>query len=167
MPQKNRRYTLKTKESKQILAQASHRLKFDLEALYGSKANIELVEFENENLILVGGKPKLFKANDAVFPALTATEIVAKLPKAVVDMGAVRFVCNGADIMARGIVNYEGTFAKGDIIVVVDVTHNKPLALGEALYSSEEARVIRQGPAIKSRHYVGDKVWNAAKTISE
>ncbi len=167
MPQKPRRYTLKAKEAKQILAQASRKLKLNLESLFGSKANIETVESDVGNLILINGKPTLFEAEDSVFPTLTSTEILAQLPKAVVDMGAVRFVCNGADVMARGIVRYEGTFEKGDVIVVVDVTHGKPLALGESLYNSDEARGIKQGPTIKSRHFVSDKMWNLAKTITE
>lgn len=167
MSQKHRRYTLKSKESKQILAQASQKLKINLETLFGSKTNAEIVESETGDLILIDGKPTLFKDNDTFFPTLTATEIVTLLPKAVVDMGAVRFVCNGADVMAPGVVRYEGSFARGDVIVVVDVTHGKPLALGEALHSSEEARKIRQGPVVKSKHYVSDKVWSFAKTVAE
>jgi len=167
MPQKHRRYTLKAKEAKQILAQASRKLKLNLESMFGSKANVEIVESDVGNLILINGKPTLFEADDSVFPTLTATEILAQLPKAVVDMGAVRFVCNGADVMARGIVRYEGTFAKSDVVVVVDVTHGKPLALGEALYNSEEAKGVKQGPTIKSKHYVSDNIWNLTKTLTE
>ncbi len=167
MSQKYRRYTLKSKESKQILTQASQKLKVGLESLLNIKANIEIVESGAGDLILINGKPQLFKERDAVYPTLTATEIVASLPKAVVDMGAVRFVCNGADVMAPGIVRYEGAFAKGDLIVVIDVTHGKPLALGEVLYNSDEAKNVRQGPVIKSKHYVSDKIWNFAKTITE
>jgi predicted RNA-binding protein (TIGR00451 family) len=50
--------------------------------------------------------------------------------------------------------------------VVVDVTHGKPLALGEALVSSDEAKATKQGPIIKSKHYVSDKFWNSIKTLS-
>ncbi len=167
MLQKHRRYTLKSKESKQILTKISQKLKISLENLLNIRGNIEIVESEVGDLILINGKPQLFKERDTVYPTLTATEIVASLPKAVVDMGAIRFVCNGADVMAPGIVRYEGSFSKGDIIVVVDVTHGKPLALGEVLYNSDEAKNVRQGPVIKSKHYVSDKIWNFSKTITE
>ncbi|HTY75611.1 MAG TPA: DUF1947 domain-containing protein [Candidatus Nanoarchaeia archaeon] len=167
MSQKLRRYTLKSKESKQILAQASEKLKINLEKMFGSKASVEVVEGDFGDLLLFDGKPILFRTSGEVLPTLVSTEIITLLPKAVVDMGAVRFVCNGADVMAPGIIRYEGTFSKGDLIVVVDVTHGKPLAVGEALVSSEEARNTKQGPMIKSRHYVSDKVWNSIKKFSE
>jgi PUA-domain protein len=167
MSEKYRRYTLKSKESKQLLADAAQKLKFDLDVLFGGKVNVETVEAEWGALLLIDGKPVLYKVDNAVFPTLNSKEIISKLPKAVVDMGAVKFVCNGADVMAKGITKYEGTFAKGDVIVVVDAKFGKPLALGEALYNSEEAAAVKQGPAIKNRHYVSDKVWNFAKSLSE
>ncbi len=165
MPQKHRRYTLKFKESKQVLAQAAEKLKLNLEAMIGSKVSVEVVEGDFGELMLVNSKPMLFRLGGAVLPMLTASEIIEKLPKAVVDMGAIRFVCNGADVMAPGIVRYEGIFEKGDLIVVVDVTHGKPLALGEAILGSDEAKSTKQGPVIKSKHYVSDKIWNFAKTL--
>jgi PUA domain protein len=167
MSQKYRRYTLKAKESKQILTQASEKLKINLESMFGTKDSLEIVEGEFGELLLIDGKPVLFKTADSVLPTLTSVEILAKLPKVVVDMGAVRFVCNGADVMAPGIVRYEGSFVKGNVVVVVDVKHGKTLALGEILYSSEEVKNIKQGPIIKTKHYVSDKVWNFAKTLTE
>jgi len=167
MSQKYRRYPLKSKEAKQIIAQASEKLKIDLEEKYGSKALVEIVEAESGELLLIEGKPLLFRAGDAVFPTLMATELLVGTPKAIVDMGAVRFVCNGADVMAPGIVRYEGNFCKGDLIRIVDVKHGKPLALGEVLYTSEEVKTIKQGPVVKTKHYVSDKIWNSAKTFAE
>ena len=167
MSQKSRRYTLKAKESKQILTQATQKLKINLDTLFGAKADVEVVEGEFGELLLVGGKPVMFKIGEAVLPTLVSTEIIAQLPKAVVDMGAVKFVCNGADVMAPGIVRYEGTFDKGDVVVVVDVKYGKPLALGEIMYSSNEAPAIKKGPMIKTKHYVSDKIWDFAKTLAE
>ncbi|MCW4009417.1 MAG: DUF1947 domain-containing protein [Candidatus Bathyarchaeota archaeon] len=167
MSQKHRRYMLKSKESRQILEGVSEKLKIDWGATAEAKPSVETVEADFGALLLVEGKPLLFRLGNAVYPTLLAEEVLAQLPKAVVDMGAVRFVCNGADIMAPGVVRYEGTFAKGEAIVVVDVKHGKPLALGEALLDHEQAKATHQGPVIKSRHYVGDKVWNFAKTLAE
>jgi PUA-domain protein len=167
MSQKHRRYPLKLKESKQILTQASEKLKINLEAMFGSKVLVENVEGDFGELLLIDGKPMLFKVGTVVLPTLVSTDILAQLPKAVVDMGAVRFVCNGADVMAPGIRRYEGKFNKGDVIVVVDEKYGKPLALGEMLCSSEEAKSTKQGPVIKTKHYVSDKVWNLAKTLAE
>ena len=167
MSQKHRRYPLKSKESKKILTQASGKLKLNLEDIFGSKASLEVSEGDFSELLLIDGKPVLFRTGGVVLPTLSAAQIINQLPKAVVDMGAVRFVCNGADVMAPGIRRYEGTFSKGDIVVVVDEKYGKPLALGEILFSSEEASAVKQGPVILNRHYVSDRVWVFAKALGE
>lgn len=165
MSSKHRRYSLKAKEAKQIVTQVSMRLKIDLEALVGSKVNVETVEAEFGEVFLIDGKPVLFKLGTEVLPTLVAGEILKLLPKAVVDMGAIPYVCNGADVMAPGVVRYEGVFGKGDVVLIVDVKHDKPLAVGEVLFGSEEVKSIKKGAVIKSRHYVSDKIWNFAKTL--
>lgn len=157
---------MKAKESKQILTELSTALKLDLEAIFGSKANVEVVESEVGLIYLVGGKPLFFRS-DKVLPMLTFKEFIDVTPKVIVDMGAIPYVCKGADVMAPGIVRYEGDFAKGDIVLVVDVKYGKPLALGESLYNSGEAKGIKKGAILKTKHYVSDKIWNFAKLLSE
>jgi malignant T-cell-amplified sequence len=166
MSQKHRRYSLKSKEAKQIIADASEKLKMNLESVFGSKINVEAVEGDFGQVLLIDAKPVFFKTKDAVLPILSANEILNQTPKVVVDMGAIRHVCNGADIMAPGIVRFEGDFIKGSIVIVADEKHGKPLALGEILYNSAEVKTIKQGVVVKNLHYVSDKVWNFAKTIT-
>jgi PUA domain protein len=167
MSHKNRRYSVKSREAKQIVLQASEKLKVNLEKFFGSKANVEIVEVDLGQLFLINGKYLFFKMVDDILPTLMADEILAELPEVVVDMGAVRFVCNGADVMAPGIVRYEGEFRKGDIVRVVDEKHGKTLAIGEMLYGPEEIKKVKQGAVVKSFHYVSDKIWSFAKTLAE
>ena len=166
MSQKHRRYSLKTKEAKQILKQASERLKINLETMGDAKANMETVETDFGRLLLIGGKPLLFESGGKVLPTLLANEIFTQLPKVVVDMGAIPHVCNGADIMAPGIVRFEGAFSKDDVVLVVDVKHGKPLAIGEILFEAESAKEAKKGAVVKNVHYVGDQIWNFAKTLA-
>jgi PUA-domain protein len=166
MPTKQRRYPLKAKEAKQILEQASKKLRLDLGQLFGDIATIEVVESDVGEIYLVDGKPVLYKSEDAVLPTLLFNEYVAKAPKIVVDMGAVPYVCKGATVMAPGIVRVEGEFAKGDIVVVVDMKHNKALALGESLLDSDTARTTKKGPVVKTLHYVSDKIWDYIKNLT-
>jgi predicted ribosome-associated RNA-binding protein Tma20 len=49
----------------------------------------------------------------------------------------------------------------------VDQKHGKPLALGESLRESEEAKASKQGPVVKNLHFVSDKIWNLAKTFNK
>jgi PUA-domain protein len=167
MPTKQRRYTLKTKEAKQILTEASKNLKLDLEALFGSKVNVEVVESDVGLIYLIGGKPSFYKTGEKVLPTLLFTEFTAQAPKIVVDMGAVPYVCKGADVMAPGIVRIEGEFSKGDLVLVVDMKFGKALALGESLYDAEAAKQTKKGPVVKTLHYVSDKIWDYTKTLTE
>jgi len=75
-------------------------------------------------------------------------------------MGAVPHVCNGADVMAPGVVQIQGDFDKGDFVVVVDERHGKPLAVGVALIDARTMRGLKQGKVLENVHYVGDRLWN-------
>jgi PUA-domain protein len=167
MPTKQRRYPLKTKEAKQILESASSTLKMDLEALFGAKAAVEVIESDVGEIYLVGGKPVMFKAEDRVLPTLLFTEFAAKAPKIIVDMGAIPYVCKGATVMAPGVVRVEGEFGTGDLVLVVDMKHGKALAVGESLMDAATSRNTKKGPMVKTLHYVSDKVWDFIKTMIE
>jgi PUA domain protein len=158
-----RRFPLKTKEAKQIIEQANQTLKLSLE----KDSTVEVIESEVGEVYLIEGKPILFKATDRVLPTLLFSEFTNKASKAVVDMGAIPYVCKGATVMAPGIVRYEGDFAAGDLLLVVDMKHGKALAVGEALMDSATARATKKGPVIKTLHYVSDKIWDYIKTLSE
>lgn len=167
MPTKQRRYSVKSKEAKQILNEVSDRLRVNVEGIFGSKVNVEVVEADMDKIYLVNGKPLFFKVGERLLPTLLFQEFTSKAPKIVVDMGAVPYVCNGADVMAPGIVCVEGEFGKGDVVLVVDVKHGKPLALGESVYDAESARNTKQGAVVKTLHFVSDKIWNLVKALAE
>jgi PUA domain protein len=102
----------------------------------------------------------LAKKNGILYPTLI-NSVIDGLPSALVDMGAIPYVCNGADVMAPGIMDIEGEFEKDGLLVIRDVKHKKALGIGAALYSSEEMRGLKKGKAILNLHYVGDKIWSS------
>ena len=77
-----------------------------------------------------------------------------------VDMGAVRFVANGADVMGPGIVDADGSISEGDIVWIRDERNLQPLAVGRALMPASEMVSKPKGKAVASLHCVGDKLWN-------
>jgi PUA-domain protein len=166
MPKKYRRHFLKAKEARLLFEQVSERLETDLNDLFNSKVNVELVETSFAEIFLVNGRPLLVKAGENFFPTLVFNEILALAPKVVVDMGAVPHICNGADVMAPGIVRFKGEFRKGNLVFVVDERHGKPLAVGKALYDFNKSKTVTEGVVVKSIHFVGDNVWNFIKTCS-
>ncbi len=163
MPEKIRRHFLKAKESRDLLSEISERLKGDLGQIFEAKVNVEVIEAEFAEIFLINGKPLLAKVEGCVFPTLIFNEFLASASKVVVDMGAVPYVCNGANVMAPGIVRFDGEFSKGDFVLVVDEKHGKPLMVGEVLYAIEDARKVRQGIIVMNVHFVGDQIWNFIK----
>jgi PUA domain protein len=167
MSRKSRRYALKSSDAKTLLSKAAEPLGINISELIDAKATIEAIETGRGDLLLVDKKPLLFRTGEKIYPTLMFAEIVVRLPKVVVDMGAVRHVCNGAGVMAPGIVRYEGDFGKGGLVLVVDVKFGKTLALGEAQYNSEAAKSIKQGVVVKNLHFVSDEIWNAMKVLGQ
>jgi PUA-domain protein len=163
MAEKHRRYFLKARESKELLEEASKRLGIDLEQRLNGKVNVEVIQTESIEIFLIDGKPVLARTEGNLYPTLTFKEFIDHAPKVTVDMGAIPFVCKGANIMAPGIRGFKGEFQKGDLVIIIDEKHGKPIALGEILFDSEQAKNLKQGAVIRNIHYVGDKTWSLLK----
>jgi len=165
-PEKFKRYFLKSKDVKAILNGLSGSFGAYVGQVVSDKTGAEVVEADFGKVLLVDGKPLLFESGKRVFPTLMFETFLVQAARVVVDMGAVAHVCGGADVMAPGIVRYEGDFVSGDFVVVVDVHHGKPLLLGEALVDSVSARKMAHGAVVRNVHFVGDKVWNFMREFS-
>lgn len=165
MSKRHKRYFLRDKESKLLLSRASERLRVDLSKIFKSKASFEVVETDSEKIILVEGRPLLVETGEDLFPTLMFNELLAIAPKVVVDMGAIPFVCKGANVMAPGIRRFEGKFSKGDLVFILDEKNRKAVAVGEILCDSEEAAKIDRGIVVRSVHFAGDRVWTHLKTL--
>ncbi len=151
-----KRYFLKKKKVKEIKAELGE---------YGSfienKDKLEFLESEKYDFILVNGEPYIIMINDKPYPTLKAALNIDLGGKVVVvDMGAVRFMSKGADVMSPGIVDADDEIVEGDIVLIVDETHNKPLAIGISQITGPEMVENTEGKAIKTIHYVGDDIWN-------
>jgi PUA domain protein len=166
MPEKYRRYFLKEKEAKMLLDCFLHQLNVSLDRFAKGRIALEIVETEVAEFYLIGGRPAFIKIEGKIFPSLTFDKFFEVMPKIIVDMGAIPYVCKGANVMRPGIRRFEGDFAEGSLVFVVDEKHGKPLAVGEALYSREEAQEAKQGVVVNNIHYVGDKIWNTIKELT-
>jgi PUA domain protein len=163
MPKKRHRHFLKEKEKNRFLLEAADKFGTDIERLLGSKIRVELNEIETTEIFIIDGRPLIARSNGELFPTLTFEELFPSLPKIVVDMGAIPYVCKGADVMAPGVVAVKGEFEANDLLLVVDERHGKTLAVGVALFSSEAMKTINHGKTVRTLHYVGDKLWNYLK----
>lgn len=114
---------------------------------------------ESEDMLAVQVDQKI------ILPFLGLPRILEYFPAVYVDMGAVKFVCNGAKVMRPGITKFDH-FTKGDIVIVKDQIHAKPLSVGIAMEDSDAAITKTKGYVIDNLHYVSDKFWEAYKEIT-
>ena len=136
-------------------------IKKELSFIELPKKNVELAVTDKYELILVENEPVAFKYEDKIIPTLKALSKV-EIDKgfAIVDMGAIKHLINGADVMAPGIVDADEDIKEGDVVIVLDEKNKKPICVGIALMSGEEMKRENKGKAIKNIHYVGDDIWN-------
>jgi malignant T-cell-amplified sequence len=128
--------------------------------------NIKSYEIEkNRKLLIHEDNFAAVLIDEAILPFLGNHELVELFPYILVDMGAVKYVCNGANIARPGIVKFE-TFLKDRIVIVKDKDHQKSLAVGISLYDSEKGMALSKGHIISNMHYVGDKFWNLYKELN-
>lgn len=122
---------------------------------------VEYIKDDDLELVLINNIPSFFYVDRKLFPALKFVHGRENdFKKITVDMGAVKFVCSGADVMRPGITRIDENISEGDTVIVVDEKNGKALCVGIALESAEEMNNMKQGKAVKSVHWVGDKVWN-------
>ena len=115
-----------------------------------------------EDIYYKNKKASFFMLNNKPVPFLTIVHDINPFPMVVIDMQAVPFIAKGADLMRPGITELP-EFQKDAIVSIVDMQHKKVIALGIALFSSEEIKALEKGKVIKVIHYVGDKLWQITK----
>lgn len=121
-------------------------------------------EIDEDASLITGEGFSAIKLSETYIPFLSETGLLERFPKIVVDMGAVKFVCNGATVMRPGVKNYS-EFEKDQLVCVVEESRNKFLAVGRSLVSSKDMATMAKGEVVKNLHYVSDRFWEAAKEI--
>ena len=126
--------------------------------------NFKVSTIDNTAQLITGNEIIILKINDNYLPFLNQNQILEKFPSVTVDMGAIKFMCSGANVMRPGIKKYT-EFSINDIGCVVEESKNKFLAVGKAIVDSSELENILKGEIVKNLHYISDKYWEIAKTI--
>ena len=151
-----KRYHFKKKKLKEL-----HETLGDYSKIIPAKATVEILETNNNDIILINGNPWIMMIDDTPFLTLKgALEVDVTSKYVVVDMGAVKFMTKGADVMSPGNTKADPNIQKGDFVIIVDETYHKPLAIGRSLISGDEMTQNTQGKAVKNLHYIGDEIWN-------
>ena len=145
----------------------------DLLKQVSAQWKIEIPKAKNLRMHRIIDNVQIFTANDIMIlkieetylPFLSQTSLLEKFPHVLVDMGAVKFMCNGANVMRPGIRSHS-EFDREQVVCVIEESQHKFLAVGKSLVPSSELETMEKGEVIKNMHYISDKYWEIGKTIT-
>jgi PUA-domain protein len=151
------RHRLKEREVKELANDLKTRFHDDF---FDASAIVDVGTLEEFTVVLVDDSIDfMLHDNKLVFTLLGLNKYQPKTNFVVVDMGAVVFIIKGADVMAPGITDADSMIQKDDLVWICDEKHRKPLAVGIAMMSGEDMKTKKPGKAVKTLHYVGDRLW--------
>lgn len=155
-----RRHSIRKSQISELMGRLENEIGASAEIFKG--ASFEVIETGSDiHIYMVDKQPLLFEIKGFLFPSLRgAVARPFEERRVTVDMGAVSFVINGADIMRPGVRSVSPDICAGKPVQVVDERHGKPLAIGIALYDADEMQALDGGKVVKTLHYVGDEIWN-------
>jgi PUA-domain protein len=152
------RHSLKSKDIKIFQNELKN---FYNNTFINKKSFVETADLEGINIIFVDNEPSFMLYENKIFFTLYGLNKFKPEKKfVVVDMGAIKFVTNGADVMGPGIVDADKGISENDPVWICDEKHHKPLAVGIATINGEQMINKIKGKAVKVIHYVGDNLWN-------
>lgn len=125
--------------------------------------SVERADAGDLDVLIHNGRVIAFIRREPERIAPTCRLLMAKKPTkafVTVDMGAVKFVNNGADVMAPGITEADPAIQPGDLVWIRDEKNKVPLAVGEAILPGAQMPRGPKGKAVKNLHRVGDELWN-------
>ena len=136
-----------------------------IEQVFPKNSKVEVIQTEaGDTLYAINNELKLWKSNEGYIPVLTLLlNKRVDLKKIMVDKGAIKYVTNGADVMRPGITEIDSTIKKGDILVIVDETHDRALAIGKSLFDGKVMKGKDSGKVVKNLHTINDSVWEFEK----
>lgn len=151
------RHALKKKDVKKITEKLEKILGCNVEG------EMEIAEYKEWKLLFIDGKIYGFFIDEEPFLNVEGLKrFKANKRKVTVDDGAIKFILNGADVMAPGVVDADESITEGDVVWVSDM-RGLPLAVGIALMNGKEMVAARKGKAVKNIHHIGDELWKLSK----
>ncbi len=157
-----KRYFLSNKDKKKLIDQLS--------LTFGDSANQFINKADKlEYGKAVDGREFIFKDNKIWFfyyekvllpTIICLRQIKHSLLRITVDIGAIKFLLNGADVMAPGITFFDKEIKKDDFLVVTEEQKGTIIALGQALVDYSTFAEKRKGKVVKNIHHLKDELWD-------
>ena len=150
------RHHLRSDEIDDLESSLADHLGIDLDG--DSYERVEFTDIDRE-VVLVDGEPLVASFDDDLFVTVRGANAHSPQDHVVtVDSGAISFVSDGANVMRPGITEATDDIEPGDLVVIVEETHRKALAVGRAETDGSDM-VGDSGKVIETLHHVGDELY--------
>ena len=150
------RHHLRSDEIDDLAASLADHLGVDLEG-----EEFERVEFADvdREVVLVDGEPLVASFDgDRFLTVRGANAFPPDRHVVTVDSGAISFISDGANVMRPGIVDATDDIEPGDLVVVVEESHGKALAVARA--DTHGGNMLGDsGKVVENLHHVGDDLY--------
>ncbi|MDP6156830.1 MAG: RNA-binding protein [Candidatus Thermoplasmatota archaeon] len=155
----SRRHFLKRKQLKQVNNALTDYYRYDFHLM---DLGVERASSKEGDILILDKVPTFFSLEGCFYLTLRGHNRYPIITKYVtVDMGAIPYLVNGADVMAPGIIDADISIKEGDIIWVRDEKNLKPILVGKSRESGERLVSLSKGKVVATLHFVGDALWNA------
>ncbi|MFW9851355.1 MAG: DUF1947 domain-containing protein [Candidatus Thorarchaeota archaeon] len=152
---------LSKKEKKQLLVKLNQVYGESAYNLFQVNSNVEEVKTDKGIFLIKEGKASFFLYEEMYIPTIHYLRGAGSiLPKVIVDIGAIRFITNGADVMAPGIVHFDNNIKPNTIVSIHEEKAESILGVGLSLLSSQDFKKTKKGKVVKLLHYLKDDIWN-------
>jgi PUA domain protein len=169
----HQRHLLKAKDIKQLVEDLKHQFgELVVGQMLTPKSKVEYIKIkkivedlkEEEELFAIEGVISLWVRDGKYIPLLSYL-LKNNLPfkHVKIDVGAIKFVSNGADVMRPGVTYIDPNIQTDDIVSIQDSVHGRTLAVGKALFSAPDMQTMDKGKVIKTIHSLKDAVWEFSK----
>lgn len=153
-----KRHRLKGKQVKALGALMEETVGIDM---LSTEPAVDRARGVDMDFLIIDGRVAYLVMDDVPFPSLrTLLDKGMDIRWVEVDEGAVRFLANGADVMAPGVNGADPQIVADDMVYVRDGRHKRPLVVGKTLMSGPDMVIADKGKAVETLHYVSDKIWD-------
>lgn len=160
MQMKGRKF-LSKKDKKQLQLKLVETYGETLEDFIQITDRLEEARNDKGKVLLKNNRIWFFSLNDMFIPSIYCLrESSLKLQKVTVDVGAIRFITNGADVMAPGVVFFDASIKKDTIVAIHEEKAESIIAVGISLINTQDFEKTKKGKIVKILHYLKDDIWN-------
>jgi len=168
----HQRHMMNNKDKRKLIQDICNALhlteEHQLDEILTPKSDVEWIKLDqNQELYVINRILAFWHTDQGYIPLLSflLRKDTTLYPSVVVDVGAIKFVSKGADVMRPGIIKIDPHIQENDIVIVRDPTQLKSLAVGQALYSAAEMERMDKGKVIHCLHSLIDPIWEFSKSF--